>query len=215
MATQPSQDWILYGAPGWGSAIVEAVLTIADLPFLSVDVSGFDKPGQQRQRLLELNDLAQVPTLQLPNGEVLTESAAILLYVAELRPDAGLMPLPGHPDRARFLRLLVWLVAAVYPTFTYGDYPERWTPAAPEALRAATDRTREELWLGLERKIAPEPWLLGRTFSALDLYVAVMSRWRPGPDWFAANCPGITSSANAAREIPALRAVWARNFSAH
>ncbi|MBZ4236614.1 hypothetical protein LAM40_24290, partial [Mycobacterium tuberculosis] len=42
----------------------------------------------------------------------------------------------GDPARARFLRLLVWIVANIYPTFTYGDYPERWAPRDAEALVA-------------------------------------------------------------------------------
>jgi GST-like protein len=58
----------------------------------------------------------------------MTETAAIALMILDQRPD--LAPAPGTPQRPQFQRLLVWLVANVYPTFTYADYPERWAPAA-------------------------------------------------------------------------------------
>lgn len=67
------------------------------------DVSGFDKAGSARDRLLALNPLAQVPTLVSPDGAVPTESAAMGLHLAEPSPQAGLMPAVGHPARAKFL----------------------------------------------------------------------------------------------------------------
>ncbi len=62
----------------------------------------------------------------------MTETAAIALMILDQRPD--LAPAPGTSQRPQFQRLLVWLVANVYPTFTYADYPERWAPAAAEQL---------------------------------------------------------------------------------
>lgn len=47
----------LYGVPGWGSAISEVMLTLADIPYQFVNVDGFDQPGPQRELLLKLNPL--------------------------------------------------------------------------------------------------------------------------------------------------------------
>ncbi|WP_202864448.1 glutathione S-transferase [Klebsiella pneumoniae] len=116
----------LYGLPGWGSTLAEIMLVAASTPFDFVAVEGFDAPGPNRNRILALNPLGQIPVLVLADGQVMTESAAIALHLAETHPGAGLAPAPGDPARARFLRLLVWIVANIYPTFTYGDYPERW-----------------------------------------------------------------------------------------
>ena len=49
----------LYGVPGWGSAISEVMLTLADIPYQFVNVDGFDQPGPQRELLLKLNPLCQ------------------------------------------------------------------------------------------------------------------------------------------------------------
>lgn len=65
----------LYGVPGWGSAISEVMLTLADIPYHFVNVDGFDQPGPQRELLLKLNPLCQVPTLELENGAIVTETA--------------------------------------------------------------------------------------------------------------------------------------------
>ncbi|HCB1971369.1 TPA: glutathione S-transferase, partial [Klebsiella pneumoniae] len=143
----------LYGLPGWGSTLAEIMLVAASTPFDFVAVEGFDAPGPNRNRILALNPLGQIPVLVLADGQVMTESAAIALHLAETHPGAGLAPAPGDPARARFLRLLVWIVANIYPTFTYGDYPERWAPRDAEALVAHTDAYRIRLWEWLEGEV--------------------------------------------------------------
>jgi GST-like protein len=213
MEGQARTEWVLYGAPGWGSVLAEAMLTWCDVPFRYEDVSGFDGPGPSREKLLALNPLAQVPTLALPDGTVMTESAAMALHLAEVFPQAELAPLPGTRERVPYLRRLVWLVANVYPTFTYGDYPERWVPAAVSELKTATNEHRERLWRSMEAEIGPGAWILGDRFSALDIYLAVMTRWRPGRPWFDANCPKLSGIAKRVDALPKLRPVWERNFS--
>jgi len=56
-----------------------------------------------------------------------------------------------------------------------------------------------------------KPWVLGERFSALDLYVAVMNMWRPGPAWFKLECPALVGIADRVAHLDALRDVWARN----
>ncbi len=198
----------LYAVPGWGSAIVEAMLALVGERCDIVDVEGFDRPGAAQERLAAVNPLRQVPTLELDDGEVLTETAAIALWLAERH--AELAPPRGTAAYRRFLRLLVWLVANVYPTFTYGDYPERWTPSAPDALVAATDAHRERLYRWLEDQVAG-PYVLGAQPSALDCYAAVMIDWRPRRDWFARYTPRLYVAALAMRRDPRLAAAMARN----
>ncbi|THV22249.1 glutathione S-transferase family protein [Peteryoungia ipomoeae] len=207
-----TEHYRLYGAPGWGSVLVEAALVQADLDFTFENVEGFDQPGAVRDRLLAVNPLAQVPVLVLPDGATMTESAAILFYLAETHPDAGLAPAIDDPKRPAFLHRLVWLVAAVYATFTYADYPERWAPSAPEELKDRVMARRKLLWQQWETQVQPSPWALGEQFSALDICVCAMSRWQPGRDWMAAHCPKLMSIALKADEEPDLAAVWQRNF---
>ena len=77
----------VYGVPGWGSTISELMLTLADIPYQFVDVSGFDHEGTSRELLKTLNPLCQIPTLALENDEIMTETAAIAFMVLDRRPD--------------------------------------------------------------------------------------------------------------------------------
>ncbi len=55
-------------------------------------------------------------------------------------------------------------------------------------------------------------WFLGERFSALDVYVGIMTHWRPGRAWFAEHCPRLHAIAEAVDRLPALAPVWAANF---
>lgn len=205
-------SYTVFSVPGWGSALAEAMLALCSAPVRIEDVTGFDRPGGARERLLKINSLGQVPTLLLPEGSVMTESAAIALLLSERYPQAGLAPAPGTPLRSAFLRRLIWIAANIYPTFTYGDYPERWVSADPMSLKSATDRHRERLWRHLESDVSAGEWVLGAEFSVLDVYIAVMTHWRPGRSWFAAQCPCLHAIAARADDHPLLQVVLRRNF---
>ncbi|AZR84863.1 glutathione S-transferase [Bordetella pertussis] len=202
----------LIGSRGCGSAIVEMALALANVPYTLTDLP-YLKPGPGRDRLLSLNVTGQVPTLVLPDGEVMTESAAIVMHLHDVAPAAGLAPPPGSAERARFWNTLVRLVAGVYATFTYGDDPAKWTlPGdAAELLRTRVHDRRAQLWQEIERG-AGAPHVLGRRFSALDLYVVVMTRWRPGPPWFQSVCPRLAAAARRAAEESNVAQVLRRHF---
>jgi GST-like protein len=205
--------YVLYGQRGSGSMIVECALALAGAPVKHVEVSWSDL-GWNSRALKDLNPLGQLPTLVTPDGQVLTESAAMMLHLADRFPEAGLAPPLGHPQRAAFQRWLVFLVAAVYPTFTYGDDPQRWVggdEAAAARLRTGTDAHRQVLWRYLETVVG-EPWFLGDTFSALDLYVRQMRWWRPGREWFATETPRVDAIGRRAENLPAVMQVQQRNF---
>ena len=78
-------------------------------------------------------------------------------------------------------------------------------------LRESTDRHRKLLWAQVEQA-AGAPWFLGERFSAIDLYVTVMSRWRPGRKWFAVEAPKLTVIALTGEALPKVAPVIGRNF---
>ncbi|MEZ6874897.1 glutathione S-transferase family protein [Enterobacter sp. KBR-315C3_2022] len=199
----------LYGVPGWGSAISEVMLTLANIPYQFINVDGFDRPGPQRELLQKLNPLCQVPTLELENGHVMTETAAIGLMVLDRCPD--LAPLVGQAERQQFQRLFVWLVANVYPTFTFADYPERWAPDAPEQLKKNCLEYRKSLYLWLDNHLKAAPYALGEQLTLIDIYIAVMRTWGPRHAWFATNAPKITAIADAVCQLPELHGVLKAN----
>jgi len=204
--------YTLYGRAGWGSAIVEAQLVWYGLPFAFEPVGDLLRSAQARAALEKVNPLAQVPTLVMPDGTVMSESAAITLLLADITGKDSLVPRAGAPERAKFLRWLVFVVANIYPTFTYADVPSRFVAvaAAQDPFRAATDAYAQRLWRQVESEAA-SPWYLGDKFSALDIFIAVMSRWRPKRAWFEAETPRLFAIAGRAEQVMELKEMWARN----
>lgn len=206
--------FVLHGRPGWGSAIIEAQLTWYGLPFRIEESGDLLASAAARETLRPLNPLAQVPVLVLPDGQAMTESAAMTLHLADLTGRDDLVPGPSAAERAAFLRWLVFIIANVYPTFTYGDVPTRFVgdEAAAKGFRAELDAYLRRLWT-IAETAAGTPWFLGARFSALDIYLSVMTRWRPGAAWFAEHAPRLGAAALRAASHPTLAPVIERNFA--
>ncbi len=202
----------LLGCRGCGNAVVEAAFAIAGVP-LDYEEVDYSAGSPTRARLLQVNPLGQVPSLVLPDGSVLTESLAIVHYLNDLAPAAGLIPGPGDPALREFHHWSAFLIAALYPTYTYGDEPAKWVEDVDGAkqLRESTDAHRKVLWTQVEQA-ALAPFFLGERLSALDLYVAVMTHWRPGAKWFAASAPKLVAIARNTSATPKVADVMKRNF---
>jgi GST-like protein len=203
----------LWGRAGWGSTIVEAQLVWYGLPHAFEPVEDLFRTPDAAARLRKVNPLAQVPTLEMPDGSIMSESAAITLLLADITGKDSLVPGPKAAERAKFLRWLVFIVANIYPTFTYADDPSRFVSvnAARDPFRAATDAYAQKLWRQIERE-AGSPWFLGERFSALDIYIDVMTRWRPKRGWFESETPRLFAIARRTDQVPELVPVWKRNF---
>lgn len=207
-------EMVLYGEPGWGSMFVEAQLDWYGLACRFEAVGNLFASAEARAALAQVNPVAQVPTLVLPDGQVMSESAAITLYLADLTHDDSLVPGPAAPERVAFLRWLVFIVANIYPTFTYGDDPARFVAleAARDGFRAATDAYAQRLYAMLDAA-ACAPWFLGARFSALDIYIAGLTCWRPRRPWFVKHTPRLAAIANDALAMPELQSAWRRNLA--
>jgi GST-like protein len=205
----------LYENPGWGSAIVEMQLDWYGLPYRRMPAGGSESEAAVKAAMTGVNPVLQVPALILPSGEVMTETAAMTLYLADMAGSDGLVPGPDAAERAAFLRWLIFLVAAVYPSFAYGDVPTRFVPASrADAFQARVIDHRKAMWLVMEAEAKSRggPWFLGARMSAIDIYLACMLRWRPGPVWFAAETPTLCAIATAAGKLPQLGPAVTRNF---
>ncbi len=203
----------LFARAGWGSVLVETQLAWYGLKYGLEAVGDLFKEPQARDRLAPVNPLAQIPTLILPDGAVMTESAAITLLLADMTGRDDLAPDGAAPERARFLRWLIFMVTNIYPTFTYADDPARFVggEVGRSTLRANVDAYAKRLWGILEAEAAA-PWFLGDRFFAIDIFIAAMTQWRPQRPWFAEHTPRIAAIATGTDALPELTSVWLRNF---
>jgi GST-like protein len=169
----------LYGSLGSGSAAIEIALRACGLPYAVVRASTWE-PDSAVDALARVNPLRQIPTLVLPDGSVLTESAAILIHLGLVAPEGRL--LPGDAGaRAQAIRGLVFIAANCYAAIGINDYPERWTaatsPGAHDKLRQGARRQLHRHWEVFADTFPATPWLSGETPGALDFLAVVVSKW--------------------------------------
>ena len=91
-----SEPFTVYSAAGSGGVTVEAALTILDLPYRVVEMGTWFDP-EAAEAITAVNPMRQVPALAQPDGTLMTESAAILIWLAETYPQGRLGPPPGDP----------------------------------------------------------------------------------------------------------------------
>jgi GST-like protein len=216
-----SDRYILYSAIGSGGVAVEAALTLigADYALIEAPTFEFDEP-EAGDRVLAANPMRQVPALVVgggpdAGGEILTESAAILIRLGELHPEAGLAPGPDDPRRGAFLRWMTFVSSQIYAHFWLKDDPSRLV--ADAALHPDVNRRIEarilECWQVMERGTAGGGrYILGDALTVLDLYVAVVSRFRPRRQHFASAAPRLADAARRVDEDPRLAAFWAERY---
>ncbi len=200
----------LYGCKGCGSAAVEVMLQLADIDYQFVDAIQWT-PYQRHADLEKLNPLGQVPVLVFDDGTVMTESAAMMLYFAEQVP--GMIP-DDAAARAAFYRWMIFIPANVYSVFALRDFPARWVEAekAQVAFREKSTTQLRAYWQMMEAQLQPSPYVLGSNMTALDIYLAMMSRWAPGRQWLGEQCPKLVAAIALTEQHPVVKAVWERNF---
>lgn len=202
----------LFGARGSGAVAVEAALAVIGEPYRLIEAYTWDKDDPESgDKVLAANPMRQVPALVLPGGETITESAAILIWLAETYPEARLAPMPGEPGRPQFLRWMSFVSSAIYSLYWVKDDPARLVPdpAGHEALIERTLERIAECWRIMDSQVSPGAYILGDELSVLDLYVAVISRFRPRRERFYREAPKMGEVVRRVDEDRRLKALWA------
>ena len=203
----------LYGAAASGSVAVEAALTLLGLPYTLVEGATWAEAAA-RERVAPTNPMRQIPTLVLPDGEVMTESAAILIYLADLHPEAHLAPAPSDPLRRQFLRWMLYVSSAIYSL--HWIKPDVKRIGAPESAReSVVEAVHERIafcWANMDGQLTPGRYLLGDELTVLDLYVAVVSRFGPWRERFAEVAPGMAAAVHRVDAEPRLEVLWRERF---
>ena len=205
-------SFTLYGDLGSGAFSAEAALAEAGAPY-TFELVSLEKGEQKQPAFLAINPSGKMPALRLAEGEIITESAAILLTLADHFPQARLLPPQASNDRAQAYRWLAFMASEIYPIVEIVDYPDRFMPEGGEAgalRKIARDRIRERILI-VERMVKG-PFLLAGGFSILDIYAAMFTRWSLEPDWKLAHIPRLMALAEAVSRRPAIAPVWQRHF---
>ena len=205
--------YVVYGAAGTGSVPVEAALTLLGLPYRLAEEVMWDDKGTT-DALAAVNPMRQVPALLLPGGELMTESAAILTWLADDHPEARLAPTMAQVTRPAFLRWMSFCSAAIYALYWIRDDPSRIADTEAGQI-LARERTAERIlacWRIMEAQVSPDRYLLGDDLTVLDLYVTVMSRWAPRRRRFYEAAPKMAKVVRRVDADPRLAKLWAERF---
>ncbi|MGZ5033904.1 MAG: glutathione transferase GstA [Usitatibacter sp.] len=119
-----------------------------------------------------VNPKGYVPALQLDNGEVLTEGPAIVQYLADQKPAAGLAPAAGTLERYRLQEMLGFINSEIHKTYSPLFNPK--TPAETREERLETLRKRYAL---IEKQLGGRDYLIGNRFTAADAYLFTVTTW--------------------------------------
>lgn len=213
MGLDPATPLTLYGAAASGSVAVEAALTLLGRPYTLIEGATWAEAAA-RERVAPTNPMRQIPTLVLPDGEVMTESAAILIWLADLHPEARLAPAVDDPQRRQFLRWLLYVSSAIYSL--HWIKPDVKRIGAPESSRdAVVDAVHERIafcWANMDTQLTPGRYLLGDVLTVLDLYVAVVSRFGPWRERFRAVAPRMAAAVHRVDADERLAALWRQRF---
>jgi glutathione S-transferase len=182
----------LHYAPGTAALAPHATLAEIGVPYeLALVVR--DEDGRPPADYLRLNPWGKIPTLE--DGDlVLTESAAICLYLADEHPGARLAPPLATPERADLYRWLFWLSNTVQTTMLRHFYPHRY---GPEGVKEVADAEVGQHFDLIERHLDGREWLVGEERTVADLFLFMLTRWGRNLE-------------PAAWDRPSLRAHWLR-----
>ncbi|MGO1121139.1 glutathione S-transferase family protein [Rhodovibrionaceae bacterium A322] len=205
----------LYSMDGAGSFVVEAALTELGLEHELIALSK-EENGHQQADYLALNPRGQIPALVLPDGTVMTETAACLLHLVDCHPSARLAPEAGTAQRATLYRWLIFAAVNLYEEDLRYYYARRYTTDTEgyKGVRAAAAQAFEEhaAIINEELKKTEGPFLFGSAFSVFDVYLAMLVAWHWDYASFAERNPQIADLVAAVRARPAIAPLWQKHY---
>jgi glutathione S-transferase len=163
----------LYYAPGACSLSPHIVLNEAGLGYELEKVDLSKHRTASGGDFYQINPKGYVPTLQIDNGEVLTEGPAIVQYLADQKPASKLAPPAGTFERYRLMEWLNFITTELHKGF--GPFFHDGTEEAKEKQRTQL-ATR---FAYINGQLKGKQYLLGDTFTVADAYLFVMLTWVP------------------------------------
>ena len=175
-----AKNYILFGGGVNRDVVVRMLLEEGNIPYEVRFVDGVT--GDHRtEEFRRLNPAGYIPAVVTPEGETLFETAAVMLYLLERHEMTELYPLPGDPDRGRFLSLLFYHTSEIQPSFKRWFYPHRFTTesaAGRDKIMGAAYEILLDRWQVLEDRLTADgPFHLGERFSVLDMHMAMWATY--------------------------------------
>jgi glutathione S-transferase len=162
----------LYFMPGTCSLSPNIVAHELGLPVEMLQIDRKNKLTPAGQDYKTINPKGSVPALEMENGQVLTEGAAIVQYLADLKPESKLAPAAGTLERYRLQEWLNYIASEVHKS-----YSPLFNPRNPDDVKAAAREHLGTRFSFLEKHFDTNEFLMGSAFSVADAYLFTVLRW--------------------------------------
>lgn len=156
----------------------------------------FSITEQRSDDYLKVNPKGRVPALVTKDG-IITETPAILAYIAQIYPARNLAPLDNPFQFAKMQEFNCYLCATVHVAHAHKVRGNRWAddPAAIEAMKKKVPQTMSECFRLIENDMLLTPWVLGTEYSVADIYLYTISQWLQGDGVDINDFPNVASHA--------------------
>lgn len=183
---------------------------------IALEMSGADcdvrlaprENGRTAQSFFEVNPKGRVPALVTSEG-VLTETPAILTYIAQSYPCANLAPMENPWLFARIQSFCAYLCATVHVAHAHGHRGYRWADEESSFLDMTrkVPETMGECFGLIEGELLEGPWVLGETFSICDIYLLAIARWLESDRVETSNLPNVLDHRSRMLALPEVQKV--------
>jgi glutathione S-transferase len=208
-------NYKLFYASGSAAEGVRVILEELGVPYELIK-STIDRSKQRPPEQLKINPNGWVPVLMYEDTGIY-ECAAITIFLCDRHSDAHLAPKFNDPTRGLYLQTLVYLSTSVQTAFQTYYYPDRFVDTSANEVstkKRGINRLRET-WKVIDDQIGDNDWVLGRCFSAVDIYLFMLTTWlnptlgHPSTEEF----PNIKRIAEAMMSRPSIQLVYAEWIS--
>jgi glutathione S-transferase len=195
----------LYYAPNTCALASHIALEEAGATYETVRLN-FKADDQKKPEYLKINPKARVPALITDRG-IITETPAILIYVAQTYPAAKLAPLDDPFALAKVQAFNSYLCSTVHVAHAHRMRGARWTDdaAAIETMKKKVPQTVGDCFALIEREMFEGPWVMGANYSVCDAYLFTLSQWLGGDGVDINKTPKIADHFKRMSERPAVR----------
>ena len=199
----------LYWSEGTASLAPHIILEEAKVEYelILVDTA---KSQHRTTEFLKVNPFGKVPAMTLPDGEVMTEAAAICLYLIEKHNLDHLAPLPNTKKRAQYLKWIIYLTNTVQENYKRYYYNDRFLPDGGDSdgIREVAVKDLIDFWKPVEDalKISQGVFMLGKEMSLLDIYIAMLVTWFQPMEDLLDKYPALKNCFNETNKHPSVEA---------
>lgn len=197
----------LHYAPGTCALAAHILLEQTGARYDAVRVD-FASNAQRSPEFLRLNPKGRVPALVTERG-VLTETPAILLYLCQTFPQAGLAPLDDAFALAQAQAFNSYLCSTVHVAHAHGRRASRWAdePEAIAAMQKKMPQNMAECFELIEQQLFAGPWVMGERYGLCDPYLFTIAGWLERDQVDIRRFPKVAAHRERMRALPAVQKV--------